>query len=241
VPLPEPGQKIAMTIKFEGEYRPFKTEFTTPELIKVAKVDGIKLDGSLESWKNITPVTISGRDHIMPVDHTTYDGAEDLSAKLYLAHDGKYLYFGADVTDDKHFNKFTDAKIWSGDCIQIGFDPKTNFIRNVNDLDSDDVFMTLGLLSKGPSLVVHRAPDKSALAGKIERGVVRDEKTKQTLYTVKIPLAMLDPEMKSGTVFGFNCVVMDDDTDSGADYWLYLKQGLAGGLRPDKFAQCVLE
>ena len=34
---------------------------------------------------------------------------------------------------------------------------------------------------------------------------------------------------------------MDDDTDSGADYWLFLRQGLAGGLRPDKFAPCILK
>lgn len=241
IPLPEPGQKIKMNIKFEGEYPPFNAEFTTPELIKIAKIDGLKINGPFEDWQKITPVTISGRDHIMPVDHTTYDGPEDLSAKLYLAHDGKYLYFAADVTDDKHFNKFSETNIWKGDCIQIGFDPKTNFIRNVNDMDQDDIFMTSGLLSKGQSLVVHRAADKSAITGKTEYGVVRNEKTKQTLYTLKIPLSLLDPDMKSGTVFGFNCVVMDDDTDSGADYWLYLKQGLAGGLRPDKFAQCVLE
>ena len=44
-----------------------------------------------------------------------------------------------------------------------------------------------------------------------------------------------------GSTFCPFASVCHDDTDSGADYWLFLRQGLAGGLRPDKFAQCILE
>ena len=116
-----------------------------------------------------------------------------------------------------------------------------NFIRNVNDLDPDDSLLTVSLLEKGSALAVHRGPFKSALEKQSEYKVVRDEARKQTLYQVKMPLAAVDGALKPGMIFGFNCVVMDDDTGSGADYWLFLKQGLAGGLRPDKFAQCILE
>lgn len=241
VPLPPPGKTIQMAVHFKGDYQPYSCEFTTPELIRVPRISGIRIDGSLDTWKQVKPVAVAGRDHIHPVDHTTYDGPEDLSAKFYLAHDGKYLYFAADVTDDKHFQKFPLSGIWRGDCIQLGIDPQMNFIRNVNDLDPDDSLLTVSLLEKGPALAVHRGPFKSALEKQSEYKVVRDEARKQTLYQVKMPLAAVDGALKPDMIFGFNCVVMDDDTGSGADYWLFLKQGLAGGLRPDKFAQCILE
>lgn len=241
LPLPPERKTIKMVIRFKGDYRPYACEYTTPELIPVPEISGIRLDAFPETWKGITPLLISGRDHIHPVDHTTYDGQEDLSAKFYLAHDGKFLYFAADVTDDRHFQKFPLSRIWRGDCIQVGVDPRVNFIRNVNDLDPDDSLFSLGLLADGPALAVHRGPAKNILEKQAKYRVVRDESRKRTLYQIKMPLAALDDTLKSGRILGFNCIVMDDDTGSGADYWLFLKQGLAGGLRPDKFALCILE
>ena len=188
-----------------------------------------------------TAVKISGRDHIHPVDHTTYDGESDLSADMYFAHDGKNLYFAADVTDDRHFNKFPISRIWSGDSIQIGIDPETNFLRNENDLDPDDSFLSLGLQTTGQALKVHRGPFRTALEEGIEYKITRNEKTKKTLYRLKMPRAFVATKLKSGDIFGFNCIVFDDDSNAGADYWLFLRQGLAGGLRPDKFAPCIIE
>lgn len=241
IPLPNPGEKISITFKFEGEYRPFETEFTTPELIKIPNARNVRFEEAPGNWTGANTLTISGRDHIMPLDHTTFDGDDDLSARVYLAHDGEFLYFGAEVTDDRHFNNAAKSNIWRGDCLQLGFDPKNDYIRKVNDMDSDDCLMTLALLSTGPELSVHRAQNRTAIAGKTKYNVIRDEKVKKTVYTMKIPLSAIDSEMKKDAIFGFNFVVMDDDSGSGPDYWLFLKQGLAGGLRPDKFAKCIIE
>jgi hypothetical protein len=240
LPLPPSGEKVSLTFSFDGDYEPWKTEYTTPEIIRVPQLDGLQLDGSLDTWK-VKPLVIGGKDHIHPVDHTTYTGEDDLSAKLYFAHDGTHFLLAAEVTDDYHFNNFSPDRIWKGDCLQIGIDPQTNFIRNVNDLDPDDSFFSAGLQKDGPALEVHRAPFRSMLKTATEYKVTRDEKSKKTLYQLKIPLQHLDPDLSQGSIFGFNCVVMDDDSGAGADYWLFLRQGLAGGLRPDKFALCILE
>ncbi len=240
LPLPPSGKKIAMAVLFDGNYGPWKAEYTTPEIIRAARVDGLRLDGTFDTWKG-EPLSIGGRDHIHPVDHTTYDGEDDLSAKLYFAHDGTHFFFGAEVTDDRYFNRFSPDRIWKGDCLQIGIDPQTNFIRNVNDLDPDDTFLSVGLQKDGPALEVHRGPFRSMLKSATEYKVVRNEKTRKTVYQLKMPLKFIDPALSRGTIFGFNCIVMDDDTGSGADYWLFLRQGLGGGLRPDKFALCILE
>ena len=240
LPLPPSGKKIAMTVQFDGDYAPWKAEFTTPEIIRVAKVDGIRLDGTFGTWK-VNPLFVGGKDRIHPVDHTTYEDENDLSAKMYFAHDGANLFFGAEVTDDRHFNNSPSSRIWKGDCLQIGIDPLTNFIRNVFDLDPDDTFLSMGLLKDGQALDVHRGPFRPMLKNAAEFKVTRDEKTKKTVYQLKMPMKFIDLSLSKGTIFGFNCIVMDDDTGSGADYWLFLRQGLAGGLRPDKFALCILE
>lgn len=240
LPLPASGKTIRMVFHFEGDYLPFSTSWTAPELIQVKRIEPAELSAGLKIWKDVSPVRISGKSHIHPVDHTTYEGADDLSADLYLAHDGDNLYFAADVTDDRHFNRFERARLWRGDCIQLGFDPDMNFLRNVNDLDPDDTTLSCGLLKTGPAADVHRGPHRFELQKKLQYQVIRDEISRHTLYLLKMPLKALG-DLKKDSIFGFNCVVMDDDTDSGADYWLFLRQGLAGGLRPDKFAPCILK
>lgn len=240
LPLPASGKTMKITIKFDGDYRPHTAEYTTPEILKAARINGIKLDGTLNTWSAVKPLVIDGKNHIMPIDHTTWSGSDDLSAKLYLAHDGKFLYVALDATDDAHFNSFDNSHIWSGDCLQLGFDPLTNYIRDQNDTDPDDTFLSLALAKGHPDFDIHRGPLRDR-RGEVEYNVVRDEKSKHTLYQLKIPLDALDAAMQPGKIFGFNCVIMDDDSGGGADYWLFLNQGLAGGLRPDKFAPCVLE
>ena len=240
LPLPEPGKSQDVTFNFKG-YKPFTMHWQTPELIPVRKIAPARLDSTMKLWKDVKPVRIEGRDHIHPVDHTTYSGPDDLSADLRLAHDGKFLYLAAAVTDDRHFNRYPVGNLWRGDCMQIGFDPEMNFIRNENGLDPDDTFLTCGLLTGGPALSVHRGPHRFEFQKQTEFRIIRNETGNQTLYLLKIPLSSIGGNLKSGSIFGFNCVFMDDDTNSGSDYWLFLRQGLAGGQRPDKFAPCILE
>ena len=116
-----------------------------------------------------------------------------------------------------------------------------NFIRDTNGFDRDDIMLSCGLLSSGAGLIVHTGPGKFSLQSETEYKVTRCEKTRKTLYQIRIPLALIGKNLKKGSVFGFNCIFMDDDTNSAADYWLFLRQGLAGGIRPDKFLPCVIK
>jgi len=239
--FPMPEKEIQMTFNFAGPYKTSKLVFKTPENAAVCKTAPIRFRENIAPWKHIKPIRISGRERIHPVDHTTYEGAADLSADIYLAHDGKYFYFAADVTDDKHFNRYSASSLWKGDCVQLGFDPEMNFIRDTNGFDRDDIMLSCGLLSSGAGLVVHTGPGKFSLQSETEYKVTRCEKTRKTLYQIRIPLALIGKNLKKGSVFGFNCIFMDDDTNSAADYWLFLRQGLAGGIRPDKFLPCVIK
>ena len=240
LPLQKNNRLFEGTFLFPG-YEPYKVQFTVPDLIRVQRIAPAGLEKGLDAWKGVTPLRIAGKDHIHPVDHTTYNGSEDLGAALYLAHDGKYFYFAAAVTDDRHFNKFSVSRLWRGDSLQMGFDPEVNFVRSGNDLDEDDTTLSAALLTGGPTLEVHRGNTRFELQRKSVFKILRNERKKETLYLIKMPLSLIGREMRSGKVFNFNCLFMDDDTDSGADYWLFLRQGLAGSLRPDKWAACILE
>ena len=84
LPLPEPGKSLDVTFKFQG-FKPFTMHWQTPELIPVRRIAPAKLDSGLKLWQGVKPVRIEGRDHIHPVDHTTYSGPDDLSADLSQA------------------------------------------------------------------------------------------------------------------------------------------------------------
>lgn len=238
-PLPKPGKSLSATVNFEG-YEPVQLHFTTPDILIVPRTPPLPIDGNINSWKHIPPVTIGDNDHIHPVDHTTYSGMNDLSANLRLAYDDQFIYFSAEVTDDSHFNKFENNQIWKGDSMQIAMDPEMNCIKKENGLDPDDSLVTVGLLSSGPALAVNISPDKNALQQNIAFTVTRDDKTRKTIYMVKFPFKSAAPKLKPGDIFGFNCITFDDDSNAGADYWLFLKQGLGGGHKPDKFQPCML-
>ena len=223
LPMPGRGETLEMIWHFDGGYQPYRCEYKPPVIHEIGR----------------TPysVTVSGKDSILPADHTTWDGAEDLSMKLYWSHDAGILHFRAVVTDDLHFNRYTGENIWRGDCLQIGMDPRTNFIGSKSGIGTDDFILTLALDgNQRPALTVHNKPAGSSLEKHVRYHVVRDEKKKETVYTMSVPLKEIDPLLEHGRIFGFSCVVMEDDSGTGADHWMFLSPGLAGERRPDLFS-----
>ena len=232
--IPLKAGKATLEFKFKG-YAPLKYEYAKPEIPVIPfSADGFNLTGR-------RPIVINTKDRIMPPDVFAWYGPEDLSCEFYLAHDGEFLYVSAVVTDDLHFNKFNGNMIWKGDCIQLGFDPKTNSMKISDGLDPDDTVLTMALANNESVLAVHEGPNKQSLTKKSQLKIVRDEPNKKTIYQLKMPLKFIDSMMKSKKVFGFNLVVWDDDSGAGADYWMFYKQGLAGERKPDKFGLFVLE
>ena len=235
VNIPLEADKTRLEFKFKGDYAPLTYEYAKPEIVAIPfSKDGFDLTGR-------KPVVMNTKDRIMPPDVFAWHGPDDLSCEFYLAHDGEFLYVTAVVTDDLHFNKFNGNMIWKGDCVQLGFDPKTNSMKIREGLDSDDTVLTMALAGSEPVLVVHEGLYKQSLSRNSQLKIARDEPNKKTIYQLKLPLKFIDNSMKSKKVFGFNLVAWDDDSGAGADYWMFYKQGLAGERRPDKFGLFVLE
>jgi hypothetical protein len=164
-----------------------------------------------------------------PNEHTQdfWQGPADASAKVYLAEDGRTLYVGALVTDDRHFNNKTGDEIRSGDALQMGL------------VAPDGVHWNIGLALTRQSVVFHQWAGKGDTLGTTAEYVaVRDDDAKTTRYELRLPWNTLG--IKPGAQFSFNVVVFDDDDGNGHRYWLELAPGLAGLHNVELYPRFVL-
>jgi hypothetical protein len=249
------GSKYIMDIELPAEI-PEKTELTgkilfegfeketfnfpvhqiavAPELKKTPEIKS-----NPSSWGVKPVIKMDTRFYLFPHDpHTPWTDPNDLSADIYMGWKGKYLYLGANVKDDKHFNKYTSA-LYKADSFQFAFDPKNNAsIIKGKDYSGDDIEMGIGLTPEGGKLETYVASDKD-INNNTLYSATRNEETKTTTYVIRLPLKKLG--LAPGKVFGFNTVVFDDDTGAGQSYHIRYTRGITGGKNPKLFKKFVLK
>lgn len=91
-----------------------RRDHLAPEKLVAARVDAAPaLKGDLDAWPGGAADVRIGGDHLQ--GHTyfpnSWQGPDDLSARLRVAHDGTTLYVGIGVKDSKHMPK-DDCQIW---------------------------------------------------------------------------------------------------------------------------------
>ena len=155
-------------------------------------------------------------------NHGNYTGLDDLSAVFRLGYDRQHLYLEVRVKDDIHLNDNVPARIFNGDCIQFAIDSnrdaKMKKMRGIKGC-SDDDFNFVSALAKGKPYTHCYTASKETLAklrGKtyqLKPEITRDEKTKTTLYRVKLAFADLAPlKSEKGRNFGFSLILFDRDS-----------------------------
>ncbi|MBR4665223.1 MAG: hypothetical protein IKO93_15260, partial [Lentisphaeria bacterium] len=155
-------------------------------------------------------------------NHGNYTGLDDLSAVFRLGYDRQHLYLEVRVKDDIHLNDNVPARIFNGDCIQFAIDSnrdaKMKKMRGIKGY-SDDDFNFVSALAKGKPYTHCYTASKETLAklrGKtyqLKPEITRDEKTKTTLYRVKLAFADLAPlKSEKGRNFGFSLILFDRDS-----------------------------
>ena len=176
--------------------------------------------------------------------HGNYTGLDDLSAVFRLGYDRQYLYLEVRAKDDIHLNDNVPARIFNGDCIQFAIDSnrdaKMKRMRGIKGY-SDDDFNFVSALAKGkPYTHCYTASTetRAKLLNKtcrITPEITRDEKTKTTLYRVKLAFSDLAPlKPEKGRNFGFSLILFDRDSTLSYHSMEYT-EGVSEPVDPSKY------
>jgi DNA-binding beta-propeller fold protein YncE len=193
----------------------------------VAPRQTIRVDGDLSEWQQLPALSLPA-DPKQRRDYPNWRGPADLSARCFLAWDEQYLYFAADVQDDKFYQPRADELIWQADCIQIAFD-----LRRAGSYDREYGF---ALSPTGPLVWCWYGPAADAAQIKF----VARRRGEGVLYEAALPWSVLAPfRPQAGQAAGFTLAIMDSDGGEreGSLEWT---PGIVGGKDPTAFGVLAL-
>lgn len=169
----------------------------------------VTVDGDLSEFKNAVfyvpdpqkPLSLCRCENT----GAKYLGPNDLSGRLALLWDDKYLYLGAEVCDDIAAAPHTDpALFWANDALHLSL-----VMSGRLDDSSLDNLLELAICANGVSAVLegNRKPDLSG----VKTAVIR--RGDRTFYEAAIPWQTLAPKFVPGKspAPGFNFSLSDND------------------------------
>ena len=185
---------------------------------------------------------ITGYDDLKT--HGVYTGLDDLSGSFRLGYDKQYLYLEARVKDNVHLNNCSPGFLYMGDSIQFAIDTnrdaKMKLFRGVRGYSDDDFNFVSGLVKGKPYTWCFVAPTKKSAElrdkqYRLNPEITRDEKTKTTLYRIKLAFSDLAPlKPEKGRNFGFSLIIFDKDT-STSFYSMEYSAGVSHPFEPSKY------
>ena len=240
------NSEIKVIFKDQTGETTYKDKITIFPIFKVKKP--ITIDSNLREWKDTTPVKLNRIEQLHPDLARYWKGIDDLSGDIYLGWDEENFYFAAKVKDNIHMNKHTGARLWDGDCIQMGFDTLNSAAKLIftDGYDKDDYEYNIALTKEGPQITCSQYKGESVSAD--EKALIKDVSVSvkregdYLIYELALPFSKLFPlSPEKGKVFGYNAVIVDDDMGAGRQQHIGLSSGICeGGKNPVYFKDFVL-
>lgn len=175
------------------------------------------IDGTLTEWNSFAPLLIGGDGASVKIKD--YKGANDASAKVWLGWDDNFLYFAAEVKDDKFCQNETGATLWRGDSMQIAV---LDGICMNNGVTGREIDLALAQTAASP-IIYNYQMKKNSAGGKI--GIVR--KDGLICYEAAIPWQELNIKPSINSVISCSFVVSDNDNEKFKG-WLEWTPGVFG-------------
>lgn len=179
----------------------------------------ITIDGTLDesSWRNASERMLDSPNSFFafPARENkpagTWQGPEDLSARIRYLWDDRYLYLAVEVQDDIAGNLRQDDSIWSQDGLQFLIDPMRTSKQKAGKYD-----YALGVGKKGTQVWCYLSGDSSVPGGEVKEFQIATRKTKENTgsltYEIAIPWTRLAPFKPSpGANLGFTMILNEDD------------------------------
>jgi GH18 family chitinase len=112
----------------------------------IHQISGIAVDGELEDWP-VTPDFVLDKQEqvVYMATQKSWDGPQDLSAKVWVGWTEEGLYFAFDVKDDIHMQKAADETLWHGDHMEIQLDTQLQKDYDNPGMNYDDFQIGLSL------------------------------------------------------------------------------------------------
>jgi hypothetical protein len=125
------------------------------------------LNGSWQGWNRKAPMLIDTASQIARLlfGNQPWHGRHDLSAQVYVMYDNRFLYVGADVTDDSVITHWDFPRMsypWDTDCMDVVLDVRTDCTEG-HDPPTPGLFRHL-------SLAEYRQTDFGAVAWQTPSG-----------------------------------------------------------------------
>ena len=182
------------------------------------RVRTIVVDGKLDDWPEVegySPLLLEKSANVV-YGAQLWEGKEDYSAKAQFAWDKEFLYLALEIEDDVLVQKFTGARMVTGDHIELVIDYDVEGDKEVRTMDNDDFQLGFspGDLKEVPTSITYWFPDSidqdlldsvKLAARKTDRG-----------YTIEIGVPWnLYPQVKpvSGLPIRLNVDPSDTDGD----------------------------
>lgn len=215
------------------------------ELVICAFPNSIVLDGNLndQAWRYATWHRIQAKDGTVPAPDD-----KNASVKFAVTADDKYIYFAAEITDNKvQKDENLTCNVYNDDSIEAYIDAGN---EKAGAYDINDAQITIGADTIGAD------PDVKTTAALLGGcvGITQGPKT-ETIATgtltkdgwnveAAIPLknSGWDIKPKNGLIIGFNVQYNDDDNGGDRDYKLIwctneVKKGEGSWTNPGLFAE----
>ena len=186
------------------------------------------IDGKIETgeWATYLPMRVKNGEHAVSME---WNGLSDLSAEVYTMIDDEFMYLGAVVKDDIHYDKDTPKRVWSNDSIQFAVaTERRSGARNSEfgvGISNGEV-----TLQRYTSQQINEGVVDVPFDERTEYAVKRYEDKKETVYEVKMKLSDIYdvvPDVKTLKNVAFALCVNDHDGVSRG--WMeYTEGGIAG-------------
>ncbi|MFH1368572.1 MAG: glucoamylase family protein [Elusimicrobiota bacterium] len=169
-----------------------------------------KIDGDLSDWEG----KLTAYDNKGDLEYGEISSKDDLSGSIGMAWDENYIYFAANVTDDKLMATENPAEIYRGDCIELYLDTKT---KGKNFAWGDQEYFQIGL---APGCALGRPIAYAWFQNGEQSNSIRIQSNKtEKGYTLEVAIKAdflrMRPEL--GNEIGMSAALHDLDKTEGGD------------------------
>lgn len=203
----------------------FFSNLAAGKSVPVYYKEGFAIDGSLEDWSGESYINLPLVSGTLPANLASWEGANDLSAKVMFAYDQENLYLSAQVRDNVQ-SGLPGASMWSADSIQFASGTDTMYGPEYGFSHADGQAQ-IWSWSSGTAVL-----NKDAIRLKTNRtGEI-------TTYEAAIPWGALQQEKPEQTL-PFN-ILFNDNDGAGRKNWVEWTPGIGKYKDQSVFGNLIL-